>query len=556
MENVFENYCELHFPPSTDFQQGPCPMLVKAFYVVMDGVDPVHHCDQIGACGANDQVEFAYNSELAKMPPRASNAICQFCEESVEQVQNALSNPDSIDQVRRQADMLCEYFKVVNADKECRQLINKYLDQAITFVQNIDPLSYCRSIQLCSSGKPQIAFAKQNTNNKARADESEDLSKLPSLASFNDFGIETSVIIGPAPTNAEKAPESQLTNKHNTPSCLLCKTFVKEMFHFLRENKTEANIIVGLGEVCQALFPRNSPRLDECQSMVKAYTKELIQLLIDETDPEMVCVLLEQCVSAPSSQTNTIGAVQRQHPIAQRKGKIIDLAELMHSLDPTVKLRSARVCFECKMFIKYLKTTIEDSSSRDSIKQWLQQNLCMSIPDLGVQRECKQMIEEYADTFFAAVIGSLNPSEACASLGACSGKLMERFHLDLASNSESSLPSIMVSPIRFAQELHSLQSTRKQQPEAQLAGRNQEIQGQLCDQCVEIVSQIDEYVAQHPIDKDVSVLIDQVCNKLPDGSIRSECVYIIKAFGDQIAQAVANMENPRQLCSKFMLCQA
>lgn len=543
-----ENFCQFYYPPSADFQRGPCPLFVRGLFKLLDQVDPVHHCDQIGACGPNNErAPLAGlgrpSGELALMTPKQADVVCKFCEQSVEQVRAALSDPQLVSQIRTQVDQFCDYLKVVDADKECRQLADKYLDQALDFVRNIDPQAYCRSVRLCAPPAQHRSAAAPNSR----------LLPLPTLADFRGFGLETSVTIG---QNEQQAGAG--------PNCVLCKTIVKEMFHFLRNNRTEANIIKGLDRVCSLVFPPGSSNLDECQSMVKAYTRELVQLFVDETDPEMICVLLEQCVSrsAPFAPKYSVQAVpvsddkqqqqQHQKPSVAPPIRSLNLGELIHSLDPTTKLKSAKICFECKMFIKYLRSVFDEPSSREAIKGWLVQNLCQSIPDKETSLECKNLVDQYSDTFFAAVIGGLNPSAACVELGACArGSMGQVLHIDTLAPfwRSDELPTLIVSPkmaTSSATKSHRLEAARKQEQAAH---------ERRCLNCLEIYNRIDEHLASQPMGDDVASLKQRVCQTSFADHKLADCDQMIDEHGVEIVHSVSTMEDSRTVCNNIFQCK-
>ena len=537
-KELFRNYCEIYYPASTDFQQGPCPLFVQGLFYVLDHTDPINHCDQIGACGPVLPTNGPVSVDNT-LTSRGANIICEFCEQTVEQVQTALSDPKAIDQVRRQVDAFCDYLKVIEQDKQCKQMVNKYLDQFLSFVHHINPLDYCKSVQLCPANKRRFNL-------------------LPTLADFNNFGIETSALVGPSAPAAlrrQESPRSRTvspTHHREGPACALCKTIIKELFQFVRDNRTEANIILGLNKVCEVIYNPGENR-DQCESMVKAYTKEIIQLMIEETDPEMICMLLEQCVYEKDEVSpKRIADPAKEAPRASVDAATTNnfgLGELITALDSSIEPLSLKACIECKVFIRYLRESLEDPKSQDYIRLWLLENLCAEMPDNEVQKSCDRMVQQYSDVFFKAVAGSLNPRKACVNLGVCHPQSLSQ--ILIVDNSLSN----PMSQLELRQPaLRPVQPKRKPSSSSTASLLVSQVKGQLCDQCVEVVSQIDEYLSNHPIDQDVSKLIDNVCNKMPEGAVRYECVFMVKTFGAEIAQAVATMDNPRQVCTQIMLC--
>lgn len=540
--DLVQNFCELQYPASTDFQQGPCPIFVEGFFYVVDHIDPVHHCDQIGACGKPTEESFAMMPvhEHHGMSTKGANVVCEFCEQVVEQTQATLANPALVDTLRRQIDSLCDYLLVVGQDKQCKQLLHQYLDQAVDFIKTIDPLDYCRSISMCPRTQ-RARLAPSVPKN------------LPTLTDFNNFGIETSVVIGNERSrDARNRYDIDLakTSHRDGPNCMLCKTVVKELFHFIRDNRTEENIMRGLDQVCKLIYRRGTS-FEQCESMVKAYTKEIIQLLIDETDPEVICMLLEQChydsrpliaTQAASRREITSAVVQPAASVNKTRSQNA-LGGIISALDSSIGLNSARACLECKLFIKFLRNELEDEKSQESMKNWLVSNLCGKLPDKNMMDSCTKMVDDYSDTFFKAIAGSLNEKEACAELGVCKEKLSHKMIIDVLTGQQQ---SALLMATQSEQER--LQKAQRRAHEAR------RIRGQLCDNCVKIVTEIDQYLSSHSVDNDVQVLIDQVCNKLPDGAGRSECTFIVKYFGAEIIQIISSMDNPRQVCSKIYQC--
>lgn len=532
--DVVQNFCELHYPASTDFQQGPCPIFVEGFFYVVDHMDPVHHCDQIGACGKATEESFAMMPAHNQhgMSSKGANVVCDFCEQVVEQTQATLANPTVVETVRRQIDSLCDYLLVVGQDKQCKQLLHQYLDQAVDFVKTIDPLNYCRSISMCPKDqRARLASSVPKT--------------LPTLTDFNNFGIETSVTIGhERAKDARNAYDVDLaiTSHKSGPNCMLCKTVVKELFHFVRDNRTEENIMRGLDQVCKLIYRRGTS-FEQCESMVKAYTKEIIQLLIDETDPEMICMLLEQCHYDPGVTVTRKEIAPVQPTVVSANRTSFGLGNIISSLDSSIGLGSARACLECKLFIKFLRNELEDEKSQESMKVWLVANLCGKLPDKDMVESCTKMVDDYSDTFFKAVAGTLNEKEACAELGACKERLAHKMIIDVLTGEQK---SVLSAPSQSGYDRWARAQLR-----AQKARR---VRGQLCDNCIKIVTEIDEYLSTHSVNQDVQVLIDQVCNKLPDGAGRTECTFIVKYFGSEIIQIISSMHNPRQVCSKIYQC--
>lgn len=543
-KDLLKNFCEIYYPPSTDYQLGPCPTYTEAAFNILDRVDPVIYCDDVGACSPSYQLASTESLVYSDAP------FCQVCTDVVQQFKALLEDPKFIDQLHRQVDAFCEYLTVIDADKQCRAALESYIDQALDFVKKVNPKDLCRSVQLCSASEPLVTLVSPTSENKQKV--------LPTLADFNDFGIETSVSVGGEQVKSldeSSVSGAQLAMK--TPNCMFCKAFVKEMFKFLKENRTEENIRQALDQGCTLIYHDKEKR-DHCEDLVKAYTKELLELLADETNPEVVCMLLDQCTyqtmlpSASRRATTTpakkvessildstmsyFDQIFKQATMNNQEEQPITMGQFISMLDSSIKVNSMKTCVECKLFIKYLQETMEEPSSQKEIKDWLLNNLCASLGDQSLASSCNKFVNQNAEIFFKAVVESLDPKKSCEELGACSARIRAQYITELQKRLDS------------YRELNPISSEPRRRPAATVAAKP------LCDQCVQIVTKIDDYLSNHPIDHDISVLKDKVCNTIQDDNLRGQCVMIIQTFGQEIIQAISNMDSPNQLCQKITLC--
>lgn len=338
--------------------------------------------------------------------------------------------------------------------------------------------------------------------------------------------------------------------------CVFCKTFVKEIMSFIPQNKTEKSVKDALDGVCRLIY-KNGPewRLNRCEKFVDAYTKQLVEILVDESSPEMICVLLEQCAfqstydrgfrtlipeEEVSEDESSEEEADQEDPVAAPS-----MSELISSLDPTIKKDSLRTCVECKLFINYLRNAVEDPDSEGKIVDYLRKNLCFKLEDAKLKAECKALVDQYSETLFKAITEELDPQKACMSLGACRRRKISTL---LVGDNVQESKILETLEAQDSKELEPTPANHVRVPKVSTKD------GVFCDQCVNIVTQIDEYLSAHPVDHDVSTLIDQVCNRLPIELAKQECTVLVETFGQDIAQAIADMESPRQLCTKISLC--
>lgn len=495
---------------------------VNGVYFLLDRVDPVLHCDQIGACGpivASTQTGLVDPS----LNPAVKSEICATCEHLVDAAKQMLLDPDAIDDLRVKLGSLCNVLKFIKEEDQCNQLVDTYLEQALNFLRNLQPVDYCRAIQLCPAQKaiadgsaPAIDDLSLQSTGKAPA---------PVLADFNSFGIETDVNID--------GKEVVKSSRHPSPNCMLCKTIMSELFKFLHNNRTEDNIKYALSQVCKLIYPYNDDKQDQCSELVSAYTRELIEMLTEETDPNLLCILLGQCTYQLPNRRLTGKYRHRQFepmsPVAPTMGKFIAM------LDSSKPEHSVEACLECRMFIQVLQEEVKKPQSREQIKQFLLTKLCNNLPDPELKNACTQMVNAYADIFFKAVAQELDPKKACIELGVCKRQqsnlgVLIGVSVDTADG-QSFVPPIQMPSLRPI-SLH---------------------EAQTCDDCQAVVNQIDEHLSRHPIEgRDLGSLINQAC---PRSANQAICRSMLHKNGHQIVRDLSNLaKNSRQICSAYYKC--
>lgn len=509
-KELFSNFCELYYPASTDYQQGPCPVFVGGLFYAINQVDPVYHCDQIGACNTSEEpnpvVPFSAALQTGDGP------VCKVCEQLVEQLKQQLKDPNFIKQVQERVDAFCSYLKAVNQEEVCKQMLRQYLDEAIEFIEAVEPVKYCQSLQLCS---------------KKRLPESR--TKLPTLADFSNFGIETSVELG----------GKVVKDVSNSPTCLLCREVIQELLYILDGNSTVEAIRHALEAICNSVYSSDSQK-KECDKLVTTYSREIIEMISHMSDPKLICEALSLCLSRNGPRSK----VPKQEPqsVAALDIPETTMSEFISMLDPTIKKGSMRSCVECKLFVNYLKTTLDGHQSQEELKEWLIKNLCDSLGDESMKSSCKNLVEKNAAEFFDAIAANLNPQATCQELGACKQR---RYPLvfDFA---------LMSSPDSFV-----LQPRPSFVPAKEQTVAGSKIEGPatpFCEGCVDVVRKIDEYLSAHSIEDDVNQLITEVCQKIPLDTLEKGCTRLVEYYGKEIMEHISVMDNPLHLCTKITLC--
>ncbi|XP_072280080.1 prosaposin [Pyxicephalus adspersus] len=177
-------------------------------------------------------------------PKTSENKLptCEICMLVVEKVEKYLEDNRTRTHIKETLDKVCDILPSKYRSK-CRDFVEEYGDSVISFLEEEgDPKLICMALGCCSVREPKIV-------------------KLDSA-------------------------------KVNSESCQLCKMLMAYLDSILGQNATEHKIEELLEKVCNFLPPK---MLDECQSIIDAYEPMIIEMLLKEMDPSVMCTEMKMC---------------------------------------------------------------------------------------------------------------------------------------------------------------------------------------------------------------------------------------------------------------------
>jgi hypothetical protein len=102
---------------------------------------------------------------------------------------------------------------------------------------------------------------------------------------------------------AELTPARSIEKKVDTSAeCVLCEFAMNLLAKDLKSNKTEPELEALLRNVCNKRIPGKFR--DQCNAFVDQYGTVIIDLLINEVDPEKICVAISLCPSSSESKSS------------------------------------------------------------------------------------------------------------------------------------------------------------------------------------------------------------------------------------------------------------
>ncbi|EGI61549.1 PREDICTED: proactivator polypeptide-like [Acromyrmex echinatior] len=380
---------------------------------------------------------------------------CTFCEYLLHYIQDAITNPVTEEKMKEVLGKICTKIPSF-IEGECEQFVNTYGDAVVAIlVQEIDPSQVCPMLHIC-----------------------------PSEALLDIW---------------EKIPkEFIITEEKDKPGCALCLLAVQQIYNAIENNRTEANIKAELDKLCNHL-PRNL--VDECTDFVKAYSDELIEMILTDLSPQEVCEYLRLCVSIKDPGP-------KHNYIAEQDGEILtnEIPEYpLHIIQPTNSLSDTE-CVICEFVMKYIDKEIGNKEARDKIEKVVH-GVCNHLPKT-VAKECNDFVNNYADTVIKILSEDVSPKEACSVLGLCT-----------------------ISMIKIQESITE------------------------CALCRAIISQIDKLLGDSKVDAEIEEIVKKVCKYLPTDK-QDMCNKMVNIYGPSIINMLKDNINSEQMCSKMALCSS
>lgn len=510
------------------------PKLVQWF--VDYTADPSKFCALIGLCTSQlpltrisisnkDVVQIASpliiaaaKIEPAKPKTAPNTNYCMTCESLMKMVDDSLTSKPTVETVKKVLDKGCSLLGAMSS--ECVELVNKYSETIIQEIVSgaLEPEQLCLKLHVC-----------------------------------------------PAALKAKRVP----TVKGNAITCELCDMAITYLDKQVGDTRTEQSIEAALTSLCSSL-PKSYA--EECDQLVATYTPQLIQLLLQQLQPSVICQELGLCTSASKGvlkkvptesllpkqsvqcdvctlamgyldnalkENRTQEAIEQaldqvcsylpkqyveecQALVKEYEGVLIEL--LIQQLEPslickelglctTTKALATTECSVCQYAMGYLDSILSEKSTEDEIKKAVE-SLCSYLPQY-ISNECQQLVEQYSNTIIELLVKEMDPSTVCHKLGLC------------ATNYQKSHD--VLNSMRFS--LH----------------------GVSCELCEYAMGYLDQVLDEKSTRQEIETAVKQLCSYLPP-TFKNECAALVTEYGDEIIELLVNQLKPNVICKQLNLC--
>ncbi|EFA80299.1 saposin A [Heterostelium album PN500] len=178
----------------------------------------------------------------------------------------------------------------------------------------------------------------------------------------------------------------QINEKGNNVTCEACELVVSYVERFLEQNKTINEIEQELEKVCLYLPGVWS---SNCKIIVQNYITQIIDMIINEEDPDQICSILGVC-------TNEV---------------------MVMVMQPVVKIISNTECPICTIVTGYVEQFVDRNSSVQEMVSALEK-ICSKF-DQGWASQCNSLVSNYVPIIIELLAKEMTPAIICQEMKLC-----------------------------------------------------------------------------------------------------------------------------------------
>ncbi|XP_076629716.1 prosaposin isoform X2 [Colletes latitarsis] len=391
---------------------------------------------------------------------------CVICEYVLHSMQEFITNPVNEEKLKQRLEYVCKKLPE-SVRGECSEFVDNYGDVIVAILaQEIDPSQVCPMLRLCPTNQLMQIW-----------------DSIPAKYMLEE-------------------------TKHK-PGCPLCLLAITQIYNVIKNNKTERNIESALDKLCITL-PRSLS--EECQDLVKGYSKEIVELFLADLTPQEICVYIKMC-----DGTKDVGP--KNTFITDENGEILTNEIPDSSASSDIWLQRASInCDICKQALRYIEKEIGSEKEKHKIENTVQ-NVCKHLSK-KLSQSCSSFVNKHGDAIITAIIKNVSPNQVCGILGICTSFMENKFQVTEEK------------PISSASSETGLED----------AGS---VTTLACKAAMEI---IENELGSDKGKEKVEDVVQHACNKIPK-LLRRPCNKFVNNHGDQVIDVIVKDVSPKDVCS-------
>jgi saposin len=382
--------------------------------------------------------------------PQDDDEVCRICKDMVTQARDTLISNETQEELKEVFDGSCNLIPISLVAKECRALMDEFVPELVeTLASEMNPDTVCTVSGLCNSARIDRLLEEQEetvkeevgdntcvlceyvvttldgmvtdkTNEKEIKDALEAMcSYMPSsITKQCDNFVETYTEMIIDMLTKDVTPEMICDNlglcKKNMfrpveivevetvrlggprvggPYCSLCDIVISNLDSQLQDKTNEEEIKNALDVLCYEL---STPVHKECIKLVSQYTDELVDMIVKNYPPNVICAELGLCVDHEIS-SNDISQVN------------------FETLEVRGEVRDEVGCEICEFAVSVIDERLGDEATVDQIEREVQ-FVCSILPG-HIAEKCEDLVDQYGERLIDALIKKdLDPKKVCTEI--------------------------------------------------------------------------------------------------------------------------------------------
>ncbi|XP_041922184.1 prosaposin isoform X1 [Alosa sapidissima] len=406
-----------------------CKELVDSYYPIIIGIikgeleDPAVACGAMGLCNSMQAALAKAQSELLsneipqvdlsqraapfllnipqllypeapkqEAPKKENGDVCEDCVKFLTDTQEqAKSNATFVNALIAQLESQCDLLGPGLSDM-CKQYVSQYAPLVVQQLMSMEqqPHEICARAGFCESVVKSVPMETLVAAKVVKSIPA--LKMIPAVKMVPATKVEQ-----PAAVKAG----TKMVRARDSPQCAVCEFVMKEVEDMLQDQHTEEKVIATMEKVCSVLPKTLSA---QCKDLIETYGQAIIDLLLQETDPQSVCIMLGLCKQADRLYI----------PV----------------MDQT-RFDNGGFCDVCKMAVRYIDGILEQNATEAEIEDAVRK-VCNFMPE-SVRSECDQLVEQYEPLLVQLLLQMLDPDFVCMKVGACPEGLKHLLGLEQCS---------------------------------------------------------------------------------------------------------------------------
>jgi len=297
------------------------------------------------------------DQELDTVPTtlEVSDNTCVLCEYVITTLDNLITDKTNEQEIKDGLEVLCSYLPS-SVTKQCDTFVETYTDMIIDMLtKDVSPEMVCTNLGLCDKMITRPVEIVE---------------------------VETVRLGGPRVGGAY---------------CSLCEIVVNNLDQQLEDKTNEAAIKEALDVLCYHL---STPVHKECIKLVSQYTDELIDMIVKDYPPNVICAELGLCVD---------------HSITSNDINSINFETLQVEGQVEGQMDSEVGCEICEFAVSLIDQRLDDASTVDQIEREVQ-FVCSYLPG-HIAEKCEDLVDRYGQKLIDALIKKeMDPKEVCTDI--------------------------------------------------------------------------------------------------------------------------------------------